>query len=412
MPLNHAETGMLRELARAIEAASGRVVARQATRVHRADLVFKLKKKTYVVQCKQSRDSRLEHIQGLLASALLGSRRAAHAMGGLPLPILGVERLTDRTLASLEKYVGEVAPGVAWGVIDQHGRRNFSRGELELLNAPGKVRARAERGAAAKFELFTDLGQWMAKVLLASRLPQETISAPRGLVRNARHLSLVAGVSAPTAARWVQHMKRNGFIEERDDGLCVVRRRMFFDSWRRALGRPRREVGAHFLLSTGDANRKLNFNLSRYAGDATREFDPDDPPPSASAIRWKRGPRACLGMFEAAAAHGIPFVYGAPLHLYLETISDVTLRMFDLAVSRRGERSQVVVVQPRFPESTFRAAVMAQRRDGSKLPACDILQTWLEIGEHPARGRENADEIERTIISPWLLTNDALDSAR
>jgi hypothetical protein len=246
----------------------------------------------------------------------------------------------------------------------------------------------------------------MAKVLLARRLPPEMLAAPRARVDNARALSAVAGVSAPTAARWVQHTRREGFVELHDDGLALVRRRAFFERWRRALGHRRREIPARFLLPARSIGSHLGFALSQLAYERVEPFDPADPPGYPGAVAWKQGPRAALGMFGAAAGHGMPFVQGAPTHLYVEEVTEESLALFGLTEVRRGERTDVFVVQPRFPESTFRGVVMVQQRDGARIPVVDVLQTWLEVADHAARGREQADDIERRVIQPWLLEGD------
>jgi hypothetical protein len=41
---------------------------------------------------------------------------------------------------------------------------------------------------------------------------------------------------------------------------------------------------------------------------------------------------------------------------------------------------------PKNPQAVFRAAV---ERDG--VPAADILQVWLDVSNHPARGKDQAD---------------------
>jgi hypothetical protein len=43
----------------------------------------------------------------------------------------------------------------------------------------------------------------------------------------------------------------------------------------------------------------------------------------------------------------------------------------------------------------FRASVV---RDG--VPVADILQVWLDVGAHPARGEEQAEEIRHRVLAP------------
>jgi hypothetical protein len=90
------------------------------------------------------------------------------------------------------------------------------------------------------------------------------------------------------------------------------------------------------------------------------------------------------------------------LHLYLETVDDETLRRFGLELAA-NERTQVRVIEPPWPETVFRGAVPAQTRSGRVVPSCDLLQVWLDVADHPVRGREQADAIERDVLAPKLF---------
>lgn len=406
------ESQLLRAIAAALRGADATIQRPQTPRPADPDLVFERHGERYVVELKVALVNRLEHLQALLAAATLQARRHADALGARALPMLGLERLSDRTLAELAKYMRSVVPEQDWAVIDRHGRRHFYGIQFQELNAVGQVHARAERASRTSFDLFTDLGQWMAKVLLAPCLPEQMLAAPRARVRNSRHLAVIAEVSAPTAARWVQHMRGEGFLEESDAGLRLVRLREFLDSWRRALARPRREVSVCFVLPSRSASDQLNHVVSRRIGESIAGLDPKKPVPNLGAIEWKRRPRVCLAMFEAATAHGAAFVRGAPSHVYLDSVSDDALHEFELERTRPLAPGQITAVEPRFSESTFRAAVVATRRNGSRVPVVDVLQTWLEIAGHPARGRELASEIERVVIGPRLLKDDRRGGAR
>jgi hypothetical protein len=166
------------------------------------------------------------------------------------------------------------------------------------------------------------------------------------------------------------------------------------------------------MLPAVDAADRLNFVASRYAARMIAPFDPEAPASYPGAIHWKGAPRFCMGLYEAATAHGMPRVHGAPLHAYLESISRTSLEALDLIQVGPGDKFDVKIVQPNFPESTFRGAVLSQRGVHSRVPVADILQTWLELRDHPVRGKEASDEIERAVISPWLLKESRNDGNR
>jgi hypothetical protein len=111
----------------------------------------------------------------------------------------------------------------------------------------------------------------------------------------------------------------------------------------------------------------------------------------------REGPRACLGLFAASEKLGFRFPHGAPLHLHLEDISSRVLEQLGLAVAGGSEKVDVIVRRPRYPEAVFRACVVP---DG--VPAADIIQCWLDISDHPARGREHAEQIWRRVLAPSL----------
>jgi len=40
------------------------------------------------------------------------------------------------------------------------------------------------------------------------------------------------------------------------------------------------------------------------------------------------------------------------------------------------------------------------------LPVSDILQVWLDVGQHPAQGKEQADLIWRKILAPAFESSE------
>jgi hypothetical protein len=100
-------------------------------------------------------------------------------------------------------------------------------------------------------------------------------------------------------------------------------------------------------------------------------------------------------MFSAAQALGFGHVHGVVQHLYLEAFSVSAIQALGLSVAEPGEPVDVFVRVPRFRQSVFRGAV---ERDG--VLVSDILQVWLDVSGHPARGDEQADEIWKRALRP------------
>lgn len=58
-----------------------------------------------------------------------------------------------------------------------------------------------------------------------------------------------------------------------------------------------------------------------------------------------------------------------------------------------GETPDFIVREPDAPKSVFRGLVHAEG-----MPDCDIVQVWLDVASEPARGQEQAAEIERKAL--------------
>jgi hypothetical protein len=215
--------------------------------------------------------------------------------------------------------------------------------------------------------LFSDLNQWMLKVLLAPELPDALLASPRGQYRNASHLAAAANVSVMSAFRFVQQLQREGYLHESAPNLRLVRREDLFGRWQALSARSPREVPMRFLLP-GDRKDRLRRMLG--------------------------SGRACLALFAAADALGVGFVSGVPPYVYVQRIQPANLAAWkNLRVCAAGEPPDVIVRQAPAPQSVFRGVV---RPEG--MAASDVLQVWVDVASHPSRGREQADMIRKRIL--------------
>ncbi len=109
------------------------------------------------------------------------------------------------------EFAGEYAPEVAAGVVDFDGFRLFRGEGLEGLNAEPPRASHRVAAQSIGQPLFSDLNQWMLKVLLAPDLPETLLSAPRGRYRNASQLAAAANVSVMSAFRFLRQpsVRRN-----------------------------------------------------------------------------------------------------------------------------------------------------------------------------------------------------------
>jgi hypothetical protein len=116
-------------------------------------------------------------------------------------------------------------------------------------------------------------------------------------------------------------------------------------------------------------------------------------------------PRVCLGLFAAAEALGLGFVHGVEPYLYLERMSQDVLESLGLSANGAEQHADIFIRIPGNRESVFRGAVL---KDG--MPSSDILQVWLDVAQHPSRGKEQADLIWRRILAPAFEANECAKS--
>lgn len=195
-------------------------------------------------------------------------------------------------------FLAEVAPDTAAGVIDREGFRYFVGPGLEKLNAPPPSRVRRQRHAPPESAyLFSDLNQWMLKVLLAPLLPEEFLNAPRGRYRNASELAAASEVSVMSAFRFVRQLRQDGFLDEDSEFLRPVRKEELMRRWQAAHLRVAPELPLRWIVPV-KSERQLPATLHAY------HIHP--------SVKQQPAPRACLGLFAGAELLGCGFVHGVP----------------------------------------------------------------------------------------------------
>jgi hypothetical protein len=365
----------------------------------RPDLLIEQGGQKYVVEIKRSSEGRRDRLIPLAAQAILEARSMAHRAPGQPksLAIVAADYISESAAEQVAEFARQHAPDVAVGVIDLDGLRSFEGQCFEHLNAgheEGRLRNVLSRGPAAP-QLFSDLNQWMLKVLLAPSIPGHYLAAPRGQYEGASQLAGAAGVSVMSAFRFVDQFASEGFLGEGKGGLRLVRKMELMDRWLAASHRRVAEIPARFVLHKGKS--ALREALRSYSA-------PEGPLPNKSRKPDRepaRRPRVCLGLFAAAEALDLGFVHGVSPYLYIERAEQNALESLGLSVNGVESDADVYIRVPRNRESVFRGSVWI---DG--VPASDVVQAWLDVSQHPARGREQADLIWRKILRAAILDKD------
>jgi hypothetical protein len=351
--------------------------------------------KKLVVELKRASEGRKDRVIPLLSQAALEAVHYSRVIPGHPVPvaIVGANRISDSVAEEAKRFIRERAPAVAIGVLDLEGLRLFAGHGLESLSSARRPQSDVRPPKVRAPQLFSDLNQWMLKVLLAPRIPEVYLSAPRGGYQGASQLAEAAGVSVMSAFRFVEEFSKEGFLKSGPGVLRLVRLRELMNRWVAASQRRVLEIPMRWVLHRG----------KKALGNAARSYQSDQsmPSPNPADPFSSPRPRLCLGLFEAAEALGTGFVRGVKPYLYLERLNAEVLKDLGLSGDTEEKEADLYVRIPGNRESVFRGVV---RKDG--VPVSDILQVWLDVGQHPSRGKEQADLIWRTILSSALESSE------
>lgn len=321
----------------------------------------------YAVELKAAVEGRADRLVPLFSQAVLQSlHNAGH--NEAPLAVVAAPKISQGAAKQILEFADHYAPDTAAGVIDFEGLRLFRGPHLEELNAEAPHKSSiGSKSRRLSGHLFSDLNQWMLKVLLAPEILERLLSAPREQYRNASQLARAAKVSVMSAFRFVQQLQDEGFLSESGPYLNIVRREELFRRWQASAVRSVKEVPMRFLLK-GD--------------------------PRAQLRRMVNTGGACLALFAAAEALKLGFVEGVPPYVYVERIGTASIAAWkNLRPCEPSERPDIIIRQAPAPQSVFRGVVSS---DG--MASSDVLQVWLDVSSHPSRGREQADLIRKRVL--------------
>jgi DNA-binding MarR family transcriptional regulator len=370
---------------------SGWEVRREPQVPGEADLVVKRGDLEYVIKLKRAPESRRDRVVPLLAEAILQAQayaqRLPHAHA---LAVIGSPHLSPFVVNQALEFHHDYAPDVAVGFFDDRGFRVFRAPGLESLNSPPPEIDRQRRVVpeSQSYSLFSDLGQWMLKVILAQHIEPRFLSAPRRKIRNASELALAAGVSQVSASRLVRQLEAEGFLDRYADQLELVRIEDLLEEWQAAERRAFKEIPCRWVIP-GHGRKQLESVLQDYSARQIRQQP-------AENYGERSLPRVCLGLFAAAEALGVGFVQGVPPVLYVERMQADLIQQLGIS-QERAIQADVYLRIPSRKEAIFRAAV-----EHKGVLVSDALQVWLDVSNHPSRGKEQADRIREQVLRPLL----------
>lgn len=332
--------------------------------------------KRYPLVLRAAREARRGELQALLADAILRGR--ANSKGPF-IAMVGAPAISPAMARALEEYVAEVAPAQPFGYVDERGLVRFQGLGLEGVRGEPPHRASQAPVQRRPRDPFSDLNQWLLKVLIGRALPPEMLSVPREAAGSAAALAALARVSTPAAWRLTSALKEGGHLDEAGNPALVGD---LMPRWRAAARRPQQRVGARWVLPGRAPLERLRAAL-------------------ADLRKREERASACLGLFAACDALGVGNVRGVPAHLYVRHLEPELLERLGLVLVRGGQQPELLVQVARWPESVFRAAVSV---DG--VPVADVLQCWLDVSGEPARGAEQAAFLWRRVIGPAIAKGE------
>lgn len=339
-----------------------------------ANLIIQHGHQRFIVTVKGLSESRPDRVLPMLSMAILQAQAAAKQfVNALPLAIILVPEaslsLANRVVLFAQQYAQEMSVGV----ISERGEQYFSGEPFQSLNRmpEASIRSKASRPIQA-VNLFSDLNQWMLKLLLAWELPSGLLNAPKRQFKSGAELAELAQVSAMSASRFLQQLRREGYLSESSSHLQLVRREELFRRWSAASMRSSPEIPCRFVLRV----------------------------PAAEHIRGllgKHSKDACLGLFAAADELDIGHVSGVPPYVYVHKLPKVGASDWPGLMESPSDGPDLIFKQASFPQSIFRGAV---NRNG--ILVADIFQVWLDVMNHPTRGAEQAEQIYRRYLLPLI----------
>lgn len=340
--------------------------AEKGSRVPIADMIIRKGEVAYAIEIKAAAEGRADRLVPLWAQAWLQASRIAEVRGIAPLAVVAAPEIGPRAAQQVMDFAQQYAPEAAVGVVDFAGFRRFRGPGIEYLHEQDERPSKQSIAREALGSLFSDLNQWMLKVLLAPEIPAQLLNAPRARYRNASELARAANVSVMSSFRFIQQLEKDGHLDESVRHLRLVRREELFQRWEAwaSVRRPR-EIPVRFLLR---GNVESGISKMLESGNA------------------------CLALFAAADALHVGFVHGVHPYLYLlrRGRPELPSGWRHAVEAMPNEMPDVILREPPALQAVLRGLVHQNHS-----PCTDIIQVWLDVASHQSRGREQADEIRR-----------------
>lgn len=402
----------------------------------KVDFVLSRGNRQYAVELKSSRQMHLSFMH-LFPRAILRLQAVNRVASLLSIVAVLVDRLESRDIKRLEEYMNLYAPDMGWLLLDRQRRGvfkdqeknqyallneeqiewvknlfsddyQFSEAQKVLLHKNAKRQndseyykssARSTSSSSSypsssilssisssslsssKIKLsFSDLEQWLIKVLLLSPLDiaHQFWGGPKGYAENAFQLSKLAGVSQMSANLWAQAMESSGYLKRIGrKNMIPLRIEALIEEW----------IGRYRFRDNRIYPFRSMFRVSNYDAFIGELFE---------EIRLNSEELGEFGITAhlACKLHEVKHSSAKSIHIYCRGDIHNVARILKLVPSEEERKADLFLVEPKYPKSVF-GGVLKKK----ELPVCDILQCYLDLYYLPDRGKEQAAIVYENIIS-------------
>jgi len=314
-----------------------------------------------ILKVKHVRSASIDDLLGILAVAVLELQRSASNPPFVPLLVF--DRLGEKTKRAARTFMATYAPDCGWGLIDRSGAALLVVPALGIdVDQPGE---RVARGWPRQRpgRLFSDLNQWMLKILLLGDAPPALWGGPRQRVGNPTELHRVARVSVEKAHQFVRAFESVGLVESTRLGLAVARKKTLMEMW----------------FHEERSHSSLRLPVRWIFGEPASLEDVFSKKDSAE--------RFAIGGFEACRMLGVLHAPVMNRELYFFGDAESALAAWDLEPCDDRD-AQFHLRKARSVQSILRGRVVQ-----AGLPVVDVLQAALDVCDRAARGTEQSQYI-------------------
>jgi hypothetical protein len=268
----------------------------------------------------------------------------------------------------VRQFMSTHAPDFGWGLIDQSGAAQLVVPALNLdVDLPGQF-APPSWPRQRPMQLFSDLNQWMLKILLLADAPPSLWGGPRQSVATPTELHRVAHVSVEKAHQFVRAFQQTGLVRQTRHGLAVVRKKALVDMWfHDASSRSSRRMPARWIFGEPTSLEQVFSKKGAPSNFAVCGFE---------ACRF-------LGILHAPVMNREVYFLGDP---------EAALAIWDLEACDDRD-AHFYLRKARSAQSILRGRLVKEN-----LPVVDVLQAALDVCDQAARGMEQSQYIINHVL--------------